>query len=1605
MKKRILSMLLLVAMVVTALPLVALPAVAAEGATEDVLYTEEDYDALYVKDGLFFSMDFFSTNEYWNNAPVDLNVTNASGQTYLDVSEKGALASFVNYKEGSFNFGINGYIQGIAENGGLRLLNSSGSIWLNMGFANGQMTNTDYNYTVENVFRYGATTSVNQFYHRQNWFAVAVANPATENATITFQKMMSQFNTYGTSNGANGLFSFWNTVHTFGAQPKVTVGTGANTLSFVYRLGEYVESATSPIVGTVPAVELYMPGETAPVFSVSSLASQLLKTNPDCLKQDGTYDTDADPGHYGVDPASIRAGWTDRIGYGGFDGYTYAVRYYRRALTQGETLRNHFADLAKFYHLDLSRFEDFTEAEMQELYTLAANYSIDSDRETVARALYAVATERYSTQFDAAIIAAAKEYLLDLTGILGIPRGVLPTTYSHLAALAAGTYTGADADADYKAAIKADIEAYADATHMTAADYNALYATDGLVYAIDFYASNAHWGGAPKTYTANADWKTDLATYEWKNIGGIAWGALSSDKTITVGNGYLDLRQANDIQITGLGNATGNGFASKGGATAEQVMLAIGGGYMFNNVRMYFSTSSHALSTAEVQNNGFQFLKNSPTYNGQKITTNAFTTPVTLAMVMSVTDPTLTLLWGATKLNDGTSLGTYVDANGKNKDYTAANKKTAYAVKYIEVEGEQVLAVTTGTATSVEPFFQPTMQTAAKVEYDLNGNKLAAPLENVLVFFPDEQTTPGFFGIYENGNTLYEDAENPYLNNTTAYDCVYPKWSSCTADIYALRYYNRTLTSDELASNHFVDIVKFFRLNIAGYESLSKEAQAEVIKAFETVQFTDDRLAVQEFSIRTLSPLLKESYDALKVEGEDERNSFLDLAGDYALDISDVLESTRDVSEVYRTVTDGALIGKSTAEAQRILDKAYSDTYFYYSYAKEGDAEWQTFLTSLAAANVNAEALMALPWRTRRAAVTVAPTQEKIDEYVAKALEAYADYATGDIDYADLYVTDGLVYSVDFFKMNKYWNTHGTDYTPPLAPAYDPTYWEDTNGNGVPDPGEMKANAGTAGAFSADFLKAYNAWRSQSINTHGSEYDYLAQFENIENSMYMYSYFNLSADPAYARAYYEVGEGYLKLVTHNNSNGGFQLSGAGSYLTTNVSQQIIMSPQDTLASSFTIFYNVRPTVSYDGTIVSMSSVGGAMSNVTVNKKSSLTVGGVMDYTLTLKTDAVVANKATTNGRVTVRTEDGLVADFSGTYTRDDSMYLGWSHNADMKLYAYRQYNSELTQEEIEQNHLADIFKWFRLDLAPYATLSETERIALRTRLLAFDIETSSREAVLAAYAEVIDAHYTELGLEELDAEFAELAKACGFHDERLALLKEIRETKSVAALLKTLTDDFKVGYSLNAAVVCAEYDAAIAFLDSIGFYGVQVRLETGDPANEMPGVRSLFKIDENALKALLLSAEERGEEVVLGATVEMKVGDTVYTHPIYFYPVLDAAGNVSFRADSAKLQTITTTNPADEFLGFAYTVTYKNYATYSAEQAYTHYNTEYDYSFFVKVGNNTFTRDVEYSQFEGGTVSAYKAYNYFYEAGEYLDDDMLGEVIGKGAKAPSAATE
>lgn len=67
-----------------------------------------------------------------------------------------------------------------------------------------------------------------------------------------------------------------------------------------------------------------------------------------------------------------------------------------------------------------------------------------------------------------------------------------------------------------------------------------------------------------------------------------------------------------------------------------------------------------------------------------------------------------------------------------------------------------------------------------------------------------------------------------------------------TGELYTVRVYNRVLTEDELLVNRFVDVAKFYGLDLTGLYAVEEENRAVVYKAFADVTFDMDKTAVQD---------------------------------------------------------------------------------------------------------------------------------------------------------------------------------------------------------------------------------------------------------------------------------------------------------------------------------------------------------------------------------------------------------------------------------------------------------------------------------------------------------------------------------------------------------------------------------------------------------------------------------------------------------------------------------------------------------------------------------------------------------------------------------------
>ncbi len=279
----------------------------------------------------------------------------------------------------------------------------------------------------------------------------------------------------------------------------------------------------------------------------------------------------------------------------------------------------------------------------------------------------------------------------------------------------------------------------------------------------------------------------------------------------------------------------------------------------------------------------------------------------------------------------------------------------------------------------------------------------------------------------------------------------------------------------------------------------------------------------------------------------------------------------------------------------------------------------------------------------------------------------------------------------------------------------------------------------------------------------------------------------------------------------------------------------------------------------------------------------------------------------------------------------------------MKLYAFRYYDRMLSADEMKQNHLADLAKWFRAD------------IDLLTAL------TDEQFAQLAADPLVIN-----VGFETLTVGDTDMTPKAYIEDK--------------------------------AAEMVAANEAAAPALT---FAGYQVRIDTGYASNTYAGVRAVFDID-TALVAELLETEEEvllsvdikrdGEARVILTILYTQAGGT--TPVSVTKTVLSTGATTAYSADNI----IERENEAGETVtSFVYAVTYQG-DTATKEN----YEIEFSYAYSVATGSGLTTAAASYaghtlsdvvSETFGETVSAKELYTYFANLPEFADDTLVKGVV------------
>ena len=270
------------------------------------------------------------------------------------------------------------------------------------------------------------------------------------------------------------------------------------------------------------------------------------------------------------------------------------------------------------------------------------------------------------------------------------------------------------------------------------------------------------------------------------------------------------------------------------------------------------------------------------------------------------------------------------------------------------------------------------------------------------------------------------------------------KGNAFTGDVYAIRYYDRALTPDEMAQNRFADLAKYYKVDLTGFAGIDATLLPDVYDAVANVQIGDAGAA--EAVRQAIVDGVEATYALLKVDGQASRNAFIDVAAGLMADldlVATVVSSLRPMEPVYEAIAaihaDTAYTSAADLEAD--VRELYAAQYFYDSY-KGDSADLNAFLAYAKAEALSIEELMSIPYDDRVAFATAnkgengdfaGVTQDTVDAYAAEVLARYADFLPEEYAYDTLYVQDGLVGQIDFFKLNPYWADLWSDEAP--APA------------------------------------------------------------------------------------------------------------------------------------------------------------------------------------------------------------------------------------------------------------------------------------------------------------------------------------------------------------------------------------------------------------------------------------------------------------------------------------------------------------------------------------------------------------------------------------------
>ncbi len=815
MKKRLLALLLTAMLLVTALPLAALPLLATEPEEEATF----EYSSLYVKDGLVFMADFFENNELWNPAGEG-HVTYDLSQNYNQSNSTSAFAPFVSHPaDGS---GMKQY---------LPVTGCDASCTAGHHDHAGEYQNLAV--TLGNGFLH-----MNEDHHGQQYLEFVKATSATDtytmqtvtrlnndNSGVPFAAFLSYYSM--TTDTANGIASF----------SSILTGSGSGSHRY-----------------TIPA-------EKQPQVTLGKISDITLQVNrvakADAATDAGkyTYQIYIDLERKLAETDTIPAG----LGHGGsFMGYNgkanfdlFAVRYYNRVLSADEIALNHFADLAKWFQLDVALYADLARADRIIIANLFADKTFENTTKqalqaeldaTIIDEIYGILTEQDPSAKCVEFTELAKKHVLEISTLTGMPLEHREVIYDAVLALPE-TADKETVQAALDAAIRAVLEKhYGDFIQDGIGDYKKLYVKqDNLVLWMDFFASRLTENGeriplysdvSYEGWTGTGDYATRVVvprpsgeadmktTYVFKGAEYIKFldipDAYYAHTNIReYGDGCLHLGKNNSLTVKTTGRDKDITYQFVMNDNASSVNLQL------DSFRFYFSKSGGKWNFGQYYFN-------------------------------SLTGETET--YSIHYLGYGTNSG-----------------RTDYSNTALHMAGERVAGVADATAPSFDLTLVMDKNFGTDTQHYYRLYELTEYYDNVNntpvlsdhpnkpikvaeeVFGTDIQTLANHGPVTHDGifslKAFANGVEKVNVQNMTLQsNDLGSVGNSSDLTIYAIRTYDCPLTSAEIMQNHFADLAGYYGFNLHLYDRLTAEQQKEVHETLSAYALGGDReLAVQEY--------------------------------------------------------------------------------------------------------------------------------------------------------------------------------------------------------------------------------------------------------------------------------------------------------------------------------------------------------------------------------------------------------------------------------------------------------------------------------------------------------------------------------------------------------------------------------------------------------------------------------------------------------------------------------------------------------------------------------------------------------------------------------------